>query len=376
MGNGKELIAFAIPFFFFFIGVELLVARLTGRRPYRLNDAYADLGCGITQQAVGVFYGAALLGGHAWIYEHARLAEWRSPVLLWTVGLVGVDFLYYWWHRTSHRVNALWMAHVVHHQSEDMNLAVALRQAPLTNFTAFPFYAVLAFVLPPTVLATSAAVNTLYQFWIHTELVPKLGPIEWVFNTPSHHRVHHGVNRRYIDKNYAGIFIVWDRLFGTFEEESERVVYGTVEPFRSFDPLWAQVHPWFKLAHTGWHAPRWLDKARIALMPPEWSPAGVPLPAAPSDVTPETRPKFDVARGSAIGAYVLVQLALTVVATFLLLLFQRRLDMVATLGVVGATLLTLFCGAALIEGRRWAWPLEVVRLGALVAGFLVFGRLA
>jgi sterol desaturase/sphingolipid hydroxylase (fatty acid hydroxylase superfamily) len=366
--RGSILIALAIPFFFLFIGVELAVSRALGRRVYRLTDAFGDLGCGIMQQVIGLFYSALLLAGYTWVHERCRLVELRSPALTWVVALVGVDFMYYWWHRASHRVNVLWAAHVVHHQSEDMNLAVALRQAPATSFTVFPFYVILALVVPPKELAVSASINTLYQFWIHTDLIGKLGPIEWVFNTPSHHRGHHGVNPRYIDKNYAGILIVWDRLFGTFEVESEPVVYGTVEQFKSFDPVWAQLHQWVVLARVASAAPRVVDKLTLWLRPPEWAPAGLPPHPAPGPVSPETRRKHEVPISKRVGVYVTLQLALAVAATFLLLLFQASLPRAVTAGAVALVVLGLFAGAALIEGRRWAWPVEVSRLGLAAAG--------
>jgi hypothetical protein len=189
--------------------------------------------------------------------------------------------------------------------------------------------------------------------------VPKLGPIEWVFNTPSHHRAHHGINPRYIDKSYAGILIIWDRLFGTFEAESEPVVYGTVEPLRSFDPLWAQVHPWVQLARGAIRAPRFADKIRIWFAPPEWSPEGVPPHAAPGPVSPGTRPKWEQASSPLAAAHVFALLTGAVVATFALLfaggaLAPRDLGL-AVAGVLG----TLFAGAALVEKRPWAWPLEL-----------------
>jgi len=342
----KNLVALAVPFFFLFMGVELAFARARRRRAYRFNDAFADLGCGIVQQALGLFYGATLLSVHARAQEHALL-ELRPPLLVWGVALLGVDFLYYWWHRASHRVRLLWAAHVVHHQSEDMNFAVALRQAPLTNFTIVPFYLPLSLLgVPPFQLAVAASLNTLYQFWIHTELIPKLGPLEWVLNTPSHHRAHHGVNPRYIDKNYGGTLIVWDRLFGTFEEESEPVVYGTTEPLRSFDPLWAQLEPVLALARGSWRAPRLADKALIWLAPPEWSPRGVPAHAPPQVLG---RSKWDVATTPRATGAVFFLLALSVVTTFLLLLFHARLSPRELALAVSGVLAALLAGAGLIR---------------------------
>jgi sterol desaturase/sphingolipid hydroxylase (fatty acid hydroxylase superfamily) len=233
-------IALAVPFFFLLIAVELVVARVKQRKVYRLGDAIGDLGCGMAQQTALLFMATAVIAAYTWIYDHHRLITWSNAAVPWVIAFVGVDFFYYWWHRLSHEINVLWAAHVVHHQSEDYNLAVALRQAVLTSWTSVPFYVWLAFLgVSPLVFASMNAISTLYQFWIHTELAGKLGPFEEIFNTPSHHRVHHAINPRYLDKNYGAILIVWDRLFGTFIREDEACVYGIVKPLSSYNPLTA-----------------------------------------------------------------------------------------------------------------------------------------
>src|SRR5208283_3128983 len=254
---GPNLIALAIPAFFFFIAVELLVAHRRGIRVYRLADALADLGCGIGQRAVLVLAAAAVLGVYALVYQRARLITFPQGSLWpWALAVVGVELGYYWWHRLSHEVNFMWAVHVVHHQSEDYNLAVALRQAILSPVTVLPFYLPLAVLGVPVVpFAVVDALVTLYQFWIHTELVRRCGPLEAVLNTPSHHRVHHAVNPQYLDRNYGGTFILWDRLFGSFAEEKERCIYGVSHPLRSFNPAWAQLQPWVALCRDAARAP-------------------------------------------------------------------------------------------------------------------------
>ena len=220
--HGLNLIALAIPGFFLLMGVEALVARALGRRLYRLNDSVNDLACGILQQVLGLFSRGLLVGVYVWVYQVARLATLDAHSF-WTFAgcLLGLDFLYYWFHRVSHESNLPWAAHVVHHQSEEYNLAVALRQSAFQPLLSWAFYLPLAVLgFPPLVFLTAASLDTLYQFWIHTRLIGRLGPLEWIFNTPSHHRVHHGQNPQYIDRNHAGIFIIWDRMFGTFEPEA------------------------------------------------------------------------------------------------------------------------------------------------------------
>jgi alkylglycerol monooxygenase len=365
----RNYIALAIPFFLVLIGVELLVARARGRSVYRLQDALADLGCGVGQQVVLVFAGAALLAGYAFLYERFRLVTFgASSPIPWVIAFVVVDFGYYWWHRLSHRVNFLWAAHAVHHQSEDYNLAVALRQSILTSFTSLPFYYPMALVgVPPVVYATMAAVSTLYQFWIHTELVGKLGWLERVINTPSHHRVHHAINARYLDRNYGAILIVWDRLFGTFVEEREPVVFGTTKPIASFNPVWAQAQAWFEIAGKARSLRRRRDRALSWLAPPSWSRYGE---AELGEEELRARRKHGVPVPATLQVYATVHFAPVIGATFLMLLWQAT----APTGPLAVAALlvfwTLLSLGGLMDGRRWAVPLELARLAALVATVL------
>jgi sterol desaturase/sphingolipid hydroxylase (fatty acid hydroxylase superfamily) len=362
----RNYIALAIPFFLLLIGLELLVARARGRSVYRVQDALADLGCGIGQQIVLVFAGAALLAAYDVLYDRFRLVTFgEGSAAPWIIAFVAVDFAYYWWHRLSHEVNFLWAAHAVHHQSEDYNLAVALRQSILTSFTSLPFYFPMAFVGVPTIVyATMVSVSTLYQFWIHTELVGKLGWLETFLNTPSHHRVHHAVNPQYLDRNYGAILIVWDRLFGTFAEEREPVVFGTTKPIGSFNPAWAQIQAWFEIAEKGRPLLRRRDRARLWFASPSWNPSGGALP---TEAELRARGKFGVAIPPSLQAYALVQFTPLVAATFLMLLWQRSapLGSLAIAAALGAW--TLVSVGALLDGRRWGVALEAARLAALFA---------
>jgi alkylglycerol monooxygenase len=280
-----RFVAVAIPLFFVAIGLELLAARRRGVRVYRFADAISALSCGLVSQVAGVFTIGLTAAAYAWVYDRFALLRLEGWVA-WVVAFVAVDAIYYAWHRASHRVGLLWAGHAAHHQSEDYNLAVALRQTVLSHLTSAPFYWVLGVVgVPPAVLAGSIALNTLYQFWIHTRLVGKLGPMEWVLNTPSHHRVHHGIDRWAIDKNYAGVLIVWDRLFGTFEPERHEPTYGVVEGFPTWSPIAANFAPLLKIARAA-RAARGLDRLRAVFGPPEWTPAG---PVSIPDPTPGYR---------------------------------------------------------------------------------------
>lgn len=358
-----DLITLSIPAFFLLMGVELLVSRLSGRRLYRLNDAIADLSLGILQQVVGIFSTGALALAYVWLWrEHRLLDVSSSSPLAWIAILVGVDFCYYWFHRASHRVNLAWATHAPHHSSEDYNLAVALRQGPLQPFASTWFYLPLAWLgFPPEMFATTAAINTIYQFWIHTELVGKLGPLEWVLNTPSHHRVHHGCTGKYLDRNHAGMLIVWDRLFGTFQPEEEPPTYGTTKALASFSPIWASVAPVVEIARVGLRSERRLDLFKVWLMPPEWRPRGQeePLP----DV--EGRPKYDARPSKAVSAYVFTHFFGTVALTVGLLFFGAEFERVWLVAGAVIVVVGLATAAGLHEQRRWALPAELARLAAL-----------
>jgi alkylglycerol monooxygenase len=274
-----QIIVLAMPVFLGAIALEWAVGRARGRLTYRLNDALASMGLGVLSQVTGLFTRLFAFGIYVLAWQH--LAPVQLPANAWWVwvgALLGYDFCYYWLHRAGHRVAVLWAAHAVHHQSEDYNLSTALRQTSSGFLLAWLFYLPLALAgVPPLVFGTVALIDLLYQFWVHTQQVGRLGWFDRWFCSPSNHRVHHAVNDRYVDKNYGGILVVWDRLFGSFEDEddAEPCVYGTRSPLRSFNPLWANLQVYHDLAADSWRARRWADKLRVWLKPPGWRPADV-----------------------------------------------------------------------------------------------------
>jgi len=181
---------------------------------------------------------------YIYLYENYSVIKlpWNS-LSTWMLCALGVDFFYYWSHRANHEVNILWSQHQVHHSSEEYNLSTALRQGVVQRWATWIIFLPMAFLIPPSQFAAHSQFNLMYQFWIHTEVVGHLGPLEWVLNTPSHHRVHHASTRSYIDKNYGGVLIIWDRIFGTFEAEhkEEPIVYGLTSQLKFFNPLYLQV---------------------------------------------------------------------------------------------------------------------------------------
>ncbi len=359
-------IVLAIPVFFILIGLELVITRLQEKDYYSLGDSISDIGTGILSQLVEVFLKTVLFAGYLYVYAHRVTTLDARSVAVWTLGFIGVDFLYYWFHRMSHEVNAFWAAHVVHHQSEEFNLAVALRQGAFQSSFSWIFYLPLAWIgLPPLLFLTLSSINTLYQFWIHTRAIDRLGPLEWVLNTPSHHRVHHGRNPKYIDRNHAGTLIIWDRLFGTFAPEEEEPVYGITTPLASWDPVWANLHYWADLGRRARRSSHFADKLRLFVKPPGWNPPDLGgFVPAPELATPPS--KFDVAIPAGLKIYALVQFGAVLAAASAFLFQQHRLDSVVRAAVAVAIVASLFVLGALLEARPWSFAAETARL-ALVA---------
>ena len=270
-------IIFAVPVFLLMMAAEYAIARHRGLPLYRPADTVASLSLGIVSQLVGVFTKVATLGIYTLVYSHAAL--WQLPAdspWVWVGALLAYDFCYYWLHRMGHEVNILWAAHVVHHSSEEYNLSTALRQSSTGFLLGWVFYLPMALLgVPPLVFVIVGLVDLLYQFWVHTRLVGKLGWFDRVFCSPSNHRVHHGQNDYCLDRNYGGLLIVWDRLFGTFVEErdTEPIVYGIRGQLRSWNPLRANAHVYAAVWRDMRLTRRWADKLRVLYMHPGWRPA-------------------------------------------------------------------------------------------------------
>jgi sterol desaturase/sphingolipid hydroxylase (fatty acid hydroxylase superfamily) len=272
----SNLVLYAIPAFIALVVLEVIWARRAGGADvvgYELRDTTASLSMGLANVIVSAGAKLVSIPFFALLYEH-RIAELGQSAMWWSwlVLLVAEDFCYYWFHRTHHEVRLLWAAHVNHHSSQHYNLSTALRQALLTPLTGPIFWAPLPLLgFPPWMVLTAQAWSLLYQFWLHTEAIRNLGPLEYVLNTPSHHRVHHGKNVRYLDKNHGGIFIVWDRLFGTFEREGERVVYGLTKDIGTFNLVKIGFHELAAIAADVRRAPGLRAKLGYIFAPPGWS---------------------------------------------------------------------------------------------------------
>jgi sterol desaturase/sphingolipid hydroxylase (fatty acid hydroxylase superfamily) len=376
-----NIIQASVPLFFALIGLELLVARLRRRSVHRLGDSVSDLSCGILSQFAGIFIALGTVIAFSWIGEHWRiqrilpLPEWisRNPMAGSGVGLAALgswavvflldDFAYYWMHRNSHVVNLLWAGHVVHHSSEEFNLTVALRQSSLHGLMSWVFYMPLAFLgVPVTMWLVCHALNLVYQFWVHTREINRLGPLELVLNTPSHHRVHHGVNPEYQDRNYAGVLIIWDRMFGTFEPEVAPPVYGLTKPLVSWNPVWANVHVFGEIASKLRAARTWGERWRAVFGHPGWRPAALGPRIVPGPVSPETFRKYEPEVPLALQRYAVAQFIVVLLASVAFLNAASGMPGVTLLAGTFYVLLSLGNIGGILEARAWAGPSETARL--------------
>lgn len=374
-----NLVALSVPIFLLLIAIEFVTGLVRHRKIYSFSDFVTNISCGIGQQVLGAFFAILTFVAYRYIYEEWRLFTipdtWYYALLLF----IGVDFFYYWFHRLSHEINAIWATHIVHHQSEEYNLSVALRQSWFQTCFSWVFYIPLSLLgFSPGLMVIIVALNTLYQFWIHTRLIRTMGPFEWIFNTPSHHRVHHGSNPKYIDKNHAGTLIIWDRLFGTFQKEEEEVVYGITTPLRSWDPFRANFHYWQELAQHAAKA-RGLDKLRMFLKGPGWFPAEQGGFKSPPEIDAARFVKFAIATPPRVQGYVFIQFLFTIGAVTYYMFFANEWILSEGFSQIGRCsalaafiLLTIFSLGALLENRSYGWPVEMLRLVGGMALMLLF----
>jgi len=373
-------VLYAIPFFFLLIALELVVDHWRGVRTYRLADAINSLSAGVLSQALGLLTKAMGILVYAVAFEQLALFRLDANELwVWLLAFVFYDFCYYWNHRIGHERNVFWASHVVHHQSEEYNLSTALRQTSTGFLLSWIFYLPMALAgVPPLVFLTVAALNLLYQCWVHTRHIPKLGWFEWVFVSPSNHRVHHAQNPVYMDRNYGGVFIIWDRLFGTFQEEldEEPVIFGVTTPLASWNPLWANVQFYVQLWRDAVRAGSWWDKLRIWFMPTGWRPADVAAqyPLAKPDLA--SFRKFEVPLGRGRQCYAAMQFAVYVLGTTGLLMQAPHASYAALMIGCGWVAYGLYAIGMWLENRPSAMALEWLRLllnAPLLAAALVLG---
>lgn len=378
-----DLLAYAVPFFLLLLLIELAVDLLMKAGRYRLNDAVNSLSAGMLNSTTGYFTKFLPLLFWGFVLENFAILDLPlsafdlslTGIALWITALLAWDFCYYWFHRYSHEISVLWAAHAVHHQSEEYNLSTALRQTSTGFLLGWVFYLPLFLIgFPLEVLLLVNAINLIYQFWVHTQFVGRLGVLDYILVTPSNHRVHHAQNEVYIDRNYGGMLILWDRMFGTFQDElvDEPVVYGVRKALHSWNPFYANLQVYGLLWKDAWHTRRWADKLRTWFGRTGWRPADV-AEQYPVELTDPARlNKFNprISRGTRL--YVLLQFA--VCTALILWISVRFAEQGANAVVVPCCVLwaTLYTMGLFTEGKRYAFRLELIRVLLLpLAGLLL-----
>jgi len=358
-------ITYAVPVFFMMIGIELIFGLIKGSNNYRLNDSIAAISLGLISRLPPLLN----LGiqGMVWTYVANNLNMNLMPKeswFTWVMAFLFYDLCYYWMHRMSHEIKVLWASHVVHHQGEEFNLSTALRQTSSGWLWKWMFYIPMFMVgVPGEVFFTVAAINLLYQFWVHTEHIRSLGPLELIFITPSNHRIHHAQNPEYIDANYGGVFIIWDRIFGTYipERDDLKPIYGTVKPLKSWNPIWANLEIYHQMIRDTIHTKTLKNKIKVWFSNTRWRPEDVyeKFPHVTNDLN--NFEKYDPGVNRSSKFFTSMQFIInSSISTIIIFTIndQSYLQscMLAIMLVISTTLVT-----SIIENKKWGYQLELLR---------------
>jgi sterol desaturase/sphingolipid hydroxylase (fatty acid hydroxylase superfamily) len=355
MQEYAQILNYAIPFFLVLIAIEYGASCYMQFKVNRIFDTISSLSSGITNVIKDVLGLSIVIISYGWLVSHLAIFHFESTILLYVLAFIGIDFAGYWVHRWSHEINLFWNRHVIHHSSEEYNLSCALRQSVSEIFAIFTFtYIPMAILGVPTqVIAVVAPMQLFAQFWYHTRLIGNMGLLEHILVTPSHHRVHHAINPVYMDRNYSQIFIIWDKIFGTFQPElpTEPAVYGVSRAAKTWNPWIINYQHIWLLCKDAWRTTSWWDKVRIWFMPTGWRPADVtqkyPVPYT-SDIY--NRPKYETESSLLFKYWSSAQLIITLL--FMMFLFNHIGDIpfeqVLLYGVF--LFITIFAYTSLMDG--------------------------
>lgn len=361
-----QALTYAIPGFVALIIAEAIAAKFMKQKINSDLDVISSLSSGVTNTLKSIVGLSIILVSYAWMEELMGLYEWRSSALMYIVAFIGIDFASYWSHRFNHEINLLWNRHLIHHSSEEFNLSCALRQ-PISNVVSIYFFLYIPMAvigIPAEVVALLAPLHLFAQFWYHTRLINRMGILEHIIVTPSHHRVHHAINPEYIDKNYAAIFILWDKLFGTFREEDPDIppVYGTKTPARTWNPILINyLHVW-QLIKDAWRTKDWKAKFLIWFKPTGWRPDDV-KEAYPVETTEDvySRSKYEGVDLGLLKVWSWVQLVLTNLFLFFVLIHISQFTYLGLVGFTCFLFLGIFSYTSLMDGHWSALPAEACK---------------
>ena len=354
-----NILAFAVPLFISLMLLEYFVAKKRKLDYFNLHNSIANISIGIAERMCDVLIAGTFYFVYDFIQRRYGVFNIKPGVLLWIFLLLSTDFLWYWYHRLAHEINLLWAVHVVHHQSEDFNYTVSARITLMQAFVRTCFWAVLPLLgFPVSMITTMLLIHGIYPFFIHTRLIGKLGILEYILVTPSHHRVHHASNEKYLDKNYGDVFIIWDKLFGTFQKEEEEPVYGLTKPLNTYSFLWQHFHFYIEL---------WISFCSKKTIKEKLS----VLFGRPDKIDPLVRARaekiFRLEKGSnaitaPLNRYVIWQIILLLVSLFVFILFEKYCGAAFKAIIALVVLLTLINCGAIMERKKWVFHIELIRL--------------
>ena len=375
METYAKALLYAIPFFILLLVVEIAYGHFVKNQRHKVLDTVSSISSGLTNTVKDSLGLVVILVSYPYLLEHIALFEMKATWLVWFVAFVVIDFAGYWNHRLSHKINIFWNQHVIHHSSEEFNLACALRQ-PISNLIGyFPLLLIPAALVgvPYKVIAILVPVHLFAQFWYHTQHIGKMGWLEYIIVTPSQHRVHHAINPEYIDKNLGQVLSIWDRWFGTFQEEMPDVPpqYGVLKPAATWNPVLINFQHFWRILQDAWRTKSYKDKIRIWFMPTGWRPSDVkekfPIPIV-TDVYGFKR--YETKAGKALKGYAIFQLLSS------LLLLMYMLYNYGGIGLQGLLLfgsfifVGIFGYTTLMDRREYAVWIEVIRG---LSGLLIIG---
>ena len=365
---------FAIPTFVVLIIFEAIAARLKGVKINRSADVISSLSSGVTNTIRdGAKFSIAIIS-YSWLVDHMTVYKLEPVWLAVVFAFVVQDFSGYWMHRLNHRVNIFWNRHIIHHSSEDFNLSCALRQSISNTLQFAAIFMIPAALLgiPASIFAILAPLHLFMQFWYHTQLIGKMGILEYIIVTPSHHRVHHAINPEYIDKNYSQILIIWDKLFGTFQPELDDVkpVYGTLKQMKTWNPVIINFKHMWHLLNDAWNTKRVFDKLRIWFMPTGWRPEDVKEKYPLQSITnPKKQKKYNTKNSPFLITWSWIQLAITNILMFHFFLIIPDFSVTMNYLYGGILIVNIFSFTSTLDQRNYAVAAEFVKL------FLVFSLL-
>ena len=374
--DSSPLITYAIPFFMLLVGIEFIYGLIKRENNYRINDALASMSLGLISRFIPLLGLGFQYVVYTYVAEEFNLSLLNSKeTWVWVTAFFMYDLCYYWMHRLHHEIKVFWATHVVHHHGEEFNLSTAMRQTSTGFLWKWIFFLPMFIIgIPPNVFVTVAGINLIYQFWVHTEHIGRLGVLEYIFITPSNHRIHHAQNDDYLDANYGGVFIIWDRIFGTYIDERDdlKPVYGTVKPLKTFNPLWANIEVFYQMVLDSYRTKKFKDKIRVWFSPPAWRPDDVKekYPVEKNDL--DNFEKYDPEITTMEKVFAFFQFSMINGLTILMLFNIDKFTYQEMAGVAILVSTLAISNALLLDGRNYANNVEVLRACAVLV-FIYLG---